>query len=114
MRKFSFAVVLLLLCSLTVNAGNKQKGSVTLKDLQPANTPTKDNKNQMYDFIFANAANSYTCRTNRDTKLKATDFVVGADFKFDLDGDKVKLKNTSGKEVKCTVVRVEKNIASGN
>jgi mannose/fructose/N-acetylgalactosamine-specific phosphotransferase system component IIB len=114
MHKFCLAVVLLLLCCLTVDAGNKQKGSVTLKDLQPANTPDKNNKNQMYDFIFTNAGNNYTCRTEHDKKLKATDFIVGNDLKFELDGDKAKLKNASGKEVKCTVVRVEKSTASGN
>ena len=108
MRKFNLVVVLLLGCSLTLSAGGKQKGSITLKDMQPANTPDKNNKNQMYDFQFVNAGNNYTCRTNRDTKLKATDFVIGENMKFELDGDKVKLKNQSGKEVKCVVVRVEK------
>jgi hypothetical protein len=32
--------------------------------------------------------------------------------KYELDGDKVKLKTTAGKELKCTVVRVEKISAS--
>ena len=43
-----------------------------------------------------------------ETSVNATDFVVGGDVKYGIDGDKGKLKNTSGKEVKCTVVRVEK------
>jgi hypothetical protein len=40
--------------------------------------------------------------------VKATDFVVGGDVKYEVDGDKGQLKTTSGKQVKCTVVRVEK------
>jgi len=36
---------------------------------------------------------------------------VGADVSYQIDNDKVKLKNASGKEAECTVVRVEK--ASG-
>jgi hypothetical protein len=40
--------------------------------------------------------------------VKATDFVVGSDVKYEVDGDKGQLKTTAGKQVKCTVVRVEK------
>jgi len=111
MRRFKIVVLVVLMCSLTLSADNKLKGTTMLKNLQPANTPDKNNKNQMYDFIFVNADNTYTCRTNRDTKLKATDFVVGESPKFELDGDKAKLKNVPGKEAKCTVVRVEKAAA---
>ena len=42
--------------------------------------------------------------------MKVIDFVVGTDLKYELDGDKGKLKTTAGKEVKCTVVRVEKDL----
>jgi hypothetical protein len=111
MRRFTLAVTFLLLCSLSLNAA-KIKGSTTLKDLQPANTPDKNNKKQMYDFSFANAGNNYVCRTDRDDKLKATDFVVGDTVKFEIDHDKVKFKNASGKEAKCTIVRVEKEDAA--
>ncbi len=111
MRRFAFVAALLLLCSLSLSAG-KIKGTTTLKDLQPANTPDKNNKKQMYDFMFVNAGNSYTCRTDRDDKLKATDFIVGDALKFEIDNDKVKFKNASGKEAKCTIVRVEKEDAA--
>ena len=115
MKRFNVVVSLLLLtCSLSLSAGSKQKGTTTLKDLQPAGTPDKNNKNQLYDFLFETGGNSYTCRTGRDTKLKATDFVVGDNVRYELDSDKAKLKNPSGKEVKCTVVRVEKASAVGN
>ena len=85
---------------------HKQKGTATLKDLQPAGTTDKKNKTQKYDISFDAAGNEYTCRTK--DKIKATDFVVGNEVSFELDKDKVKLKNPSGKEAKCTVVRVEK------
>ena len=42
------------------------------------------------------------------TSVKAIDFVVGSEVKYQVDGDKGKLKTTAGKELKCTVVRVEK------
>jgi len=103
------AVLLLMMSPLTVNAAKKSTGTTTLKDLQPAGTTdTKDKKNQQYDFIFEVSGNRYTCRTSPKTSLKATEFVVGSDVKYEIDEDKSKLKSTAGKEVKCTVVRVER------
>ena len=102
-------VVLLVALTLVLSAAagaEKQKGTASLKDLQPAGTTDKKNKTQQYDFTFDASGNEYTCRTK--DKLKATDFPVGNDVKFELDNDKAKLKNMSGKEAKCTVVRVEK------
>ena len=85
-----------------------------LQDVQPAGTTdTKDKKNQQYDFIFEVSGNHYTCRTSPKTSVKAIDFVVGSEVKYQVDGDKGKLKTTAGKEVKCTVVRVEKGLALG-
>jgi hypothetical protein len=43
--------------------------------------------------------------------VKATDLVVGSDLNYQLDGDKGKLKTSTGKQVKCTVVRVA-NVSS--
>ena len=103
------AVLLLTTMSVPANAAKKVTGATTLKDLQPAGTTdTKDKKNQQYDFIFAVSGNSYTCRTSPKTSVKATDFVIGSDLKYEIDEDKGKLKTTAGKQVKCTVVRVEK------
>jgi len=103
------AVLLLVMLSLNAYAAKKDKGSTTLKDLQPAGTTdTKHNKNQQYDFSFDVSGNSYTCRTSPKTKLKAPDFVVGTDLKYEIEEDKGKLKTTAGKEVKCTVVRVDR------
>src|ERR1700758_1438816 len=103
------AVLLLTIGVLTTSVAKKDKGTTTLKDVQPAGTTdTKEKKNQQYDFIFEASGNHYTCRTSPKTSVKAVDFVVGSDVKYEVDGDKGKLKTTAGKEVKCTVVRVEK------
>jgi hypothetical protein len=102
-------VLLLVACTLVFSAGAsaaKQKGTATLKDLQPAGTTDKKNKTQQFDLTFDSSGNEYTCRAKN--KLKAVDFPVGNDVKYEVDGDKAKLKNPSGKEAKCTIVRVEK------
>jgi hypothetical protein len=104
------AVLLLIMASVTPSVAKKLSGATTIKDLQPAGTTdTKDNKNQQYDFIFEVSGNRYTCRTNPKDSLKATEFVVGSDVKYEVDDDKAKLKTASGKEAKCRVVRVEKS-----
>jgi len=106
MRRW-IAVLFFTMCTLTASA-DKDKGTTALKDVQPAGTTdTKDKKKQQYDFIFEASGHHYTCRTGPKTSVKATDFVVGKDVKYELNGDKGKLKSMSGKEVKCTVVRVE-------
>jgi hypothetical protein len=99
---------LLVTCALTASAAKKQTGTTTLKDVQPAGTTnTKDQKKQLYDFTFDASGHHYICRTSPKTSVKATDFVVGSDVKYELDGDKGKLKTAAGKDLKCTVVRVE-------
>jgi hypothetical protein len=104
------AVLLLMLAGvLAASAAKKDQGTTNLKDVQPAGTTdNKEKKEQQYDFIFEASGNHYTCRTSPKTSVKATDFVVGSDVKYEIDGDKGKLKTPAGKEVKCTVVRVEK------
>lgn len=103
------AVLLLVISSVTGSAAKKATGRTVLKDLQPAGTTdTKDKKNQQYDFIMEDSGNRYTCRTSPKNSLKATDFVVGSDVKYEIDEDKAKLRTTSGKDAKCTVVPVEK------
>ena len=109
MRRSIGVLLLTMVAALSASAAKKDAGTTTLKDVQPAGTTdTKQKKKQQYDFIFEDAGNHYTCRTSPKTSVKATDFVVGSDVKYELDGDKGKLKGQSGKEVKCTVVRVEK------
>ena len=104
MRKWTL-ILFVLAFTLPASAA-KQKGTASLRDFQPAGTTDKKNKTQQFDFTFDAAGNEYVCRTK--DKMKATDFVVGNDVSYELDNDKVKLKNPSGKEAKCTVVRVEK------
>jgi hypothetical protein len=109
MRRWMAVLLLTMAGVLTAGAAKKNAGTTTLKDLQPAGTTdTKEKKNQQYDFIFEASGNHYTCRTSPKTSVKAIEFVVGSEVKYELDGDKAKLKTTAGKEVKCTVVRVEK------
>jgi hypothetical protein len=107
MRYVNSVVLLLLLC-VPVAMAKKQTGHATLKDLQPAGTTDKKNKNQQFDFFFDASGMSYVCRTSHKTEVKATDFVVGTTVNYELNDHKGKLKSASGKQVKCTVVRVEK------
>ena len=110
MRRFSMFTLVTFALTLTLavnaNAGKKDSGKTTLKDLQPAGTTDKDNKNQQFDFSFTASGKDYTCRTGQKTKLKATDFVVGSEVTYELDENKGKLKNSNGKKVECSVVRV--------
>jgi len=106
MRRWLVAVLLLL--TVLPAFADKIKGMTTLGDVQPAGTTdTKDKKKQQYDFTFDAGGHRYTCRTSPKTSVKATDFVVGSSAKYEVDSDKVKLKTSAGKEVKCTAVRVE-------
>ena len=107
MRKWNVVLLLVLMCGLSAGA-EKRKGTATLKDLQTTGgTDKKKHKNQQYDFTFLSSPRQYTCRTPEKTKLNATDYVVGDNITYQIDGNKGKVKNSSGKETKCTVVRVE-------
>jgi hypothetical protein len=106
MGKLSAVLVVIMICALSAT-GEKQKGITNLKDVQPAGTTDKK-----YDFIFEASGMHYTCRTSYKNSVKVTDFVVGTDVNYEINGQKGKLKNTRGKNVDCTVVRVEKLPAS--
>src|SRR5215472_16117030 len=110
MRRFTMFTsgmfALMLTLTANVNAGSKDSGKTTLKDVQPAGTTDEKNKNQQFDFSFSASGKDYTCRTSHNTKLKATDFVVGTDLKYEVDGNKGKLKSSNGKQVECSIVRV--------
>src|SRR5215831_18530129 len=111
MRKMSAVLIVLVICALSA-AAEKQKGVTNLKDVQPAGTTDKKNKNQQFDLIFETSGMHYICRTSHNKSIKITDFVVGTDVNYEIDGNKGKLKNGSGKKVDCTVVRVEKLASS--
>jgi hypothetical protein len=88
-------------------AANKESGSTTLKDVQPAGTTDKKHKKQQFDLSFSSSRNDYTCRTNENEKVQATQFVVGTTVNYKIDGNKGQVKSiSSGKNVKCTLVRV--------
>ena len=112
MRRANSVALLVLAIAVTAAAGSKIDGTTTLKDFQPAGTTDKNHKNQQYDLSFAASGKQYTCRTNEKQSLKATDFVVGSDVKYEISGNKGKLKSTSGKQVECTIVRVAESSAS--
>jgi gentisate 1,2-dioxygenase len=92
--------------AITAAAGSKIEGTTTLKDFQPTGTTDKSHKNQQYDLSFVATGKEYTCRTNEKKSLKATDFVVGSDMKYEINGNKGKVKSSTGKQLECTIVRV--------
>jgi FPC/CPF motif-containing protein YcgG len=108
MPKWNVVLLLVLMNALPAMASNKEKGAATLKDFQPAGTTDKKHKHQQFDFTFVAMGTQYTCRSPEGTKLKATEFPVNSEITFEVDKDKGRVKNESGKEVKCTVMRVEK------
>lgn len=103
-----YCAVLLLAVSVPFAMAKKDKGTTTLEDLQPTGTIDKEHENQQFDITFDVAGMRYVCRTSHKDEVKATNFVVGTNLTYELDEDDAKLKNASGKEVKCTIVRVEK------
>ena len=107
MRKLLTLIVMVILLAGLALAANKEQGSTALKNVEPAGTTDKKHKKQQYDLSFATAKNDYTCRTNENEKVNATDWVVGSTINYKINGNKGEIKNTqSGKNVKCMVVRV--------
>ena len=106
MRRFA-SVALLVMTAIPAFAAKKVEGTTILKDSQPTGTTDKEHKHQAYDLSFNAAGNLFTCRTSSDKSMNATDFVVGSQMTYQIDGKKAKLKTPEGKEVECKVVRVE-------
>ena len=107
MQKRPLVAVLLLATSLSAFAGNKFEGTTTLKDSQPYGVKDTEHKHQAYDLSFEAKGKSYTCRTDPKKSMNATDFVVGTDVTYKIDGNKAKIKTPRNKEVECKIVRVE-------
>jgi hypothetical protein len=106
------ALTVLAMQALSAIAATKDSGATTLKDVQPAGTVDKNHKHQQYDLSFASATGKdYTCRTSAKASVKATDFVVGNNVNYQVNGDKGKIKTPAGKELSCTVVRVANGAA---
>ena len=108
MRTLTASAVLGLsfLVALPTFADKKIEGSTVLKDLQPAGVKDKEHKHQTYDLLFDAEGKSYTCRTDSDKSVNATNFVVGAQIHYEIDGDETKIKTPQGKKLECKVVRV--------
>jgi gentisate 1,2-dioxygenase len=90
----------------------KINGSTTLKDVQPTGTTDKEHKHQAYDLSFSDKGKGYTCRTDSDKSMNATDFVVGTQIKYEVNGNKGKIETPEGKKVECKIVRVEASPAT--
>ena len=106
MYKVTIAAILVIAMAVPASA-SKLQGSTTLKDSQPTGTIDKEHKHQAYDLYFHASGKQYTCRTNPGKSMKATDFVVGSDLNYQIDGNKAKIKTPQGKQVQCKIVRVE-------
>lgn len=110
MRKaFLAGLMVAMAMPLTMFAAKKLQGTSTFKDVQPANNPNptkKHKEKQTYDLSFDARGNSYTCRTPPNKSMNATDFVVGSSMNYEIDGQKAKLKTSTGKQVECSIVRV--------
>jgi len=107
MRKFQAIAWVALSMTMPALADKKIEGTTTLKDSQPTGTKDKQHKHQTYDLSFNTADKAYTCRTDPNKSMNATDFVVGSNVKYEVDGKNAKIKTPEGKEVQCKVVRVE-------
>jgi hypothetical protein len=107
MRKLLFVLMLVAMLPGASSAAKKESGSSTLKNVEPAGTTDKKHKKQQFDLTFATSKNEYTCRTNENQKVQATQFVVGSTITYSVNGNKGDVKSTqSGKSAKCTIVRV--------
>ena len=105
MRK-TLVLLLLLSIALWAHAATKDKGSTTLKDVQPAGQKAKKHK-QQYDLMFISSmGKDYTCRTSEKKDVKPTDLPVGSSVTYEVNGTKGKLKTSEGKSFSCTIVRV--------
>ena len=101
------ALTVLMMFTFSVEAAKKNSGTTTLKDVQPAGTTDKDHKHQQYDLSFASSTGEdYTCRTSPKKSVNATDFIVGSNVNYEVDGNKGKVKSSAGKQLNCTIVRV--------
>jgi hypothetical protein len=107
MRKFNTVAVLIMAAAIQASAASKVDGTTALKDFQPAGTPDKDHKHQAFDLSFEGSGKAYTCRTDPKKSTNATDFVVGDQIRYQVDGNKGKIKTPNGKQVECKIVRVE-------
>jgi hypothetical protein len=114
MRKLTLLILMTTL-ALSASAGTKEVGNSTLKDVQPAGTTDKKHKHLQYDMSFVTTSGKdYICRTEEKAKVKATDLPVGTNITYEVKDNKGKVKTATGKQWKCTIVRVSNASASAN
>ena len=99
-------LIALAVIALGALAAPNDSGTTTLKDVQPAGTPDKKQKQQYDLFFVSSTGKDYTCRTSESKSVKATDLVVGSTVNYKIDEEKAKLKTSAGKEFSCVIVRV--------
>lgn len=68
-----------------------------------------DQSMENYDIVLSTSENIYTCRYVRHFLYRPNDIVVGSEVKFRVDGGHGYIERESGKEVKCSIIRVQKN-----
>jgi hypothetical protein len=107
MYKVTLTAAAIVLAMAVPASASKIKGKSVLKDSQPTGTVDKEHKHQAYDLSFQSAGQQYTCRTNSNKSMNATDFVVGSDIEYQIDDNKATIKTPAGKKVDCKIVRVE-------
>jgi hypothetical protein len=108
MHKLSTIAFLTVAMTLPAVAA-KVEGNTILKDFQPAgvaNKHDKHQKHQVFDLTFDAGGNEYICRTDSDKSVNPTNFVVGSNISYEMDGKKVKFKTADNKKLDCKVVRV--------
>ena len=109
MRKLTTIALLAGVMALPALADQKIEGEAVLKDLQPAGVAdkhAKKGKHQVFDLTFDATGNEYICRTSADKSVNPTNFVVGSNIHYVIDGKKVKISTPNNKKVDCSVVRV--------
>src|SRR5277367_2200826 len=106
MRKaLSAAILTIALLTTLPSFADKIKGDSTLKDSQPYGTIDKEHKHQGYDLSFDAQGKTYTCRTDPDHSMNATDFPVGGPIHYEVDNNKANIKTPQNKKVDCKIVR---------
>ncbi|HZD75753.1 MAG TPA: hypothetical protein VE218_02030 [Acidobacteriaceae bacterium] len=109
MLKLLTSTFLAVVLTIPALAAQKFEGDTVLKDSQPAGVPNKHDKHQkhqVFDLTFDAGGNEYICRTDSDKSVNATNFVVGGNIHYLIDGKKVKITTPNDKKVACNVVRV--------
>jgi hypothetical protein len=107
MRKApSLALLTIALLTTLPSFAAKIQGESTLKDNQPYGTKDTEHKHQGYDLSFDAQGKTYTCRTDPNHSMNATDFVVGGAIHYEIDNNKANIKTPQNKKVSCKIVRV--------